>query len=219
MYERFVERRAKEALSDTPVVLIVGPRRAGKTTLVRKMGDAGCDYITLDDQTVLAAVQSDPTGFVRELDRAIIDEIQRAPELLLAIKKSVDEDYRPGRFLLTGSANVLTSPRVADSLAGRIETIEMLPLARAEIEGNTPTFLERLFDGRLQSAHNAIVGDDLVRLILLGGFPEALARESERRRQDWARSYLNSVLTRDLRDCQHRDKNGPVTGLKWGQLA
>lgn len=154
MYERFVERRAKEALSDTPVVLIVGPRRAGKTTLVRKMGDAGCDYITLDDQTVLAAVQSDPTGFVRELDRAIIDEIQRAPELLLAIKKSVDEDYRPGRFLLTGSANVLTSPRVADSLAGRIETIEMLPLARAEIEGNTPTFLERLFDGRLQSAHN-----------------------------------------------------------------
>lgn len=206
MYERFVERRAKEALSDTPVVLIVGPRRAGKTTLVRKMGDAGCDYITLDDQTVLAAVQSDPTGFVRELDRAIIDEIQRAPELLLAIKKSVDEDYRPGRFLLTGSANVLTSPRVADSLAGRIETIEMLPLARAEIEGNTPTFLERLFDGRLQSAHNAIVGDDLVRLILLGGFPEALARESERRRQDWARSYLNSVLTRDLRDIADIEK-------------
>lgn len=206
MYERFVERRAEEALSDTPVVLIVGPRRAGKTTLVRKMGDAGRDYITLDDQTVLAAVQSDPTGFVRELDRAIIDEIQRAPELLLAIKKSVDEDYRPGRFLLTGSANVLTSPRVADSLAGRIETIEMLPLARAEIEGNTPTFLERLFDGRLQSAHNAIVGDDLVRLILLGGFPEALARESERRRQDWARSYLNSVLTRDLRDIADIEK-------------
>ena len=114
--------------------------------------------------------------------------------------------YRPGRFLLTGSANVLTSPRVADSRAGRIETIEMLPLARAEIEGNTPTFLERLFDGRLQSAHNAIVGDDLVRLILLGGFPEALARESERRRQDWARSYLNSVLTRDLRDIADIEK-------------
>lgn len=206
MYDRFVERRAEEALSDTPVVLIVGPRRAGKTTLVRKMGDARRDYITLDDQTVLAAAQSDPVGFVRGLDRAIIDEIQRAPELLLAIKKSVDEDYRPGRFLLTGSANVLTSPRVADSLAGRIETIEMLPLARSEIEGKAPTFLERLFDGRLQSARNAIVGDDLVRLILLGGFPEALARENERRRQDWARSYVNSVLTRDLRDIANIEK-------------
>ena len=206
MYERFVERRAEEALSDTPVVLIVGPRRAGKTTLVRKMGDAGRDYITLDDQTVLAAAQSDPAGFIRGLDRAIIDEIQRAPELLLAIKKSVDEDYRPGRFLLTGSANVLTLPRVADSLAGRIETIEMLPLARAEIEGQAPTFLERLFDGRIQSSHNSIIGDDLVHLILLGGFPEALARESERRRQDWARSYLNSVLTRDLRDIADIEK-------------
>jgi len=117
MFERFVERRAEEALSDTPVVLIVGPRRAGKTTLVRKMGDAGRTYITLDDQTVLEAARSDPAGFIRGLDRAIIDEIQRAPDLLLAIKKTVDEDYRPGRFLLTDSANVLTLPRVADSLA------------------------------------------------------------------------------------------------------
>jgi uncharacterized protein len=97
MFERFVERRAEEALSDTPVVLIVGPRRAGKmTTLVRKMGEAGRTYITLDDQTVVEAAQSDPTGFIRGLDRAIIDEIQRAPDLLLAIKKTVDEDHRPG---------------------------------------------------------------------------------------------------------------------------
>ncbi|OWV71168.1 AAA family ATPase [Rhizobium sp. R339] len=206
MYKRFVERRAEEALSDTPVVLIVGPRRAGKTTLVRKMDEAGRSYITLDDQTVLAAAQSDPAGFIRGLDRAIIDEIQRAPELLLAIKKTVDEDYRPGRFLLTGSANVLTLPRVADSLAGRMETIQMLPLARAEVEGTTSTFLDRLFEGKLQSDRNGIVADDLVKLVLLGGFPEAIARESERRRQDWARSYLTSVLTRDLRDIADVDK-------------
>jgi hypothetical protein len=151
MFERFVERRAEDALSDTPVVLIVGPRRAGKTTLVRKMGEAGRTYITLDDRTVLEAAQSDPAGFIRGLDRAIIDEIQRAPDLLLAIKKTVDEDYRPGRFLLTGSANVLTLPRVADSLAGRMETIQMLPLARAEVEGRMPTFLEHLFAGKLRS--------------------------------------------------------------------
>lgn len=206
MFKRFIKHRAEEALSDTPVVLIVGPRRAGKTTLVKEMKEAGRDYITLDDQTVLEAARSDPAGFIRGLDRAIIDEIQRAPELLLAIKKTVDEDYRPGRFLLTGSANVLTLPRVADSLAGRMETLQMLPLSRAEIEDRTPSFLERLFDGNLQSQPKAVIGDDLVQLVLLGGFPEAITRERERRRQDWARSYLTSVLTRDLRDIAEVEK-------------
>ncbi|MGB8843758.1 MAG: ATP-binding protein [Aliidongia sp.] len=200
MYERFVKRRVAEALVDTPVVLIVGPRRAGKTTLVRTMGDAERRYITLDDQTALDAARSDPVGFIRGLDRAIIDEIQRVPDLLLAIKKSVDEEYRPGRFLLTGSANVLTLPRVADSLAGRMETIQMLPLAHAEVTGKMPSFLESLFDGTLKGDRAAIVGDDLVKLVVVGGFPEAIGRESERRRQDWARSYLTSILTRDLRD-------------------
>jgi predicted AAA+ superfamily ATPase len=206
MYERFVERRAEEALSDTPVALIVGPRRAGKTTLVRKMGEAGRTYITLDDQTTLDAAQSDPVGFIRGLDQAIIDEIQRVPDLLLAIKKTVEEDYRPGRFLLTGSANILKLPRVADSLVGRMETIHMLPLARAEVTGTTPRFLERLFGGKLQGDQAAIVGEDLVKLVLVGGFPEAISRDSERRRQDWARSYLTSVLTRDLRDIADIEK-------------
>lgn len=206
MFGRFVERRADEALSDTPVVLIIGPRRAGKTTLVKKMGTAERTYITLDDQTVLEAAKNDPVGFIRGLDQAIIDEVQRAPDLLLAIKKSVDEDYRPGRFLLTGSANVLTLPKVADSLAGRMETIQMLPLARAEIAGHSPSFLEGLFDGKLKNQPNAVVGDDLVQLVLLGGFPEALSRENERRRQDWARAYLTSILTRDLRDIADVEK-------------
>ena len=200
MYGRFAEHQVKEALSDTPVVLLVGPRRAGKTTLARKMQEAGRTYLTLDNRTTLEVAQADPVGFIRGLDRAIIDEVQRAPELFLAIKKTVDEDYRPGRFLLTGSANVMTLPRVADSLAGRIETIRMLPLARSEITGQTPTFLERLFTGNLQGTREEIVGDDLVRIVLAGGFPEAIARESERRRQAWARSWLTSVLTRDLRD-------------------
>nr|WP_216857016.1 Rid family hydrolase [Acidisoma sp. S159] len=116
-------------------------------------------------QTVLEAAQSDPAGFIRGLDRAIIDEIQRAPGLLLAIEKTVDEDYRPGRFLLTGSANVLTLPRVAYSLAGRMKTIQILPLARPEVEGRTPTFLEHLFEGKLRSRRDAILGDDLVRIV------------------------------------------------------
>ena len=206
MYKRFARRRVEEALADTPVALIVGPRRAGKTTLVRSMGEAGRRYITLDDQTALDAARADPTGFIRSLDRAVVDEIQRAPDLLLAIKKTVDEDYRPGRFLLTGSANVLTLPRVADSLAGRMETIRMLPLSRSEILGRAPTFLERLFSGELKFDGQAVLDDDLVRMALMGGFPEAISRTSERRRQDWARSYLTSVLTRDLKDIAEIEK-------------
>lgn len=206
MYKRLVSERVDGALADTPIVLIAGPRRAGKTTLARTIEGDDRTYITLDDQTALDAALSDPAGFVRGMDKAIIDEVQRAPEILLAIKKTIDEDYRPGRFLLTGSANVLTLPRVADSLAGRVETIRMLPLARAEIEGVAPTFLQRLFAGELQSAPDATLGDDLIRLALMGGFPEALTRSSERRRQDWERSYLNSVLTRDLRDIAEVEK-------------
>jgi uncharacterized protein len=206
MYARLIEPLVAEVLLDTPVALLVGPRRAGKTTLARKLGKAEHTYITLDDQTALDAAQSDPIGFVRGLNKTIIDEVQRAPDLLLAIKKSVDEDQRPGRFLLTGSANVLTLPRVADSLAGRMETIQLLPLARAEIAGNASSFLERLFAGKLQSAPSAIVGDELLQLVLLGGFPEVINRESERRRQDWAQAYLTSILTRDLRDIADIEK-------------
>lgn len=205
MFSRFAEGRAREALEDTPVVLVTGPRRAGKTTLVRQMGDDR-SYVTLDDQTALDAAQSDPIGFVRGMDRATIDEIQRVPELLLAIKKAVDDDYRPGRFLLTGSANVMTLPRVADSLAGRVETIPMLPLARAEIAGTPPTFLENLFEGQAQKPSDVVIGDELMELVFMGGFPEAISREKERRRQDWLRSYLTSILTRDLRDIAEVEK-------------
>lgn len=205
MYDRIIERRVKEALSDTPVVLIVGPRRVGKTTLVKKMGTGSRPYLTLDDQTTLDFARADPVGFIRGLNLAVIDEIQRVPELLLAIKKSIDEDYRPGRFLLTGSANVLTLPRIADSLAGRIETIHMLPLARVEVAGNPSSFLNCIFDGKL-AARDTVLGDDLVQLVLVGGYPEARTRDSERRRQDWIRSYLNSLLTRDLRDIAEVEK-------------
>ena len=206
MYTRFLEHRVRETLADTPVALVIGPRRAGKTTLVRAMGEDGRGYFTLDDQTVLAAARLDPAGFVRGLDRATIDEVQRAPELLLAIKKLVDEDYRPGRFLLTGSANVFTLPRVADSLAGRMETLRLLPLAQAEILDREPSFLEGLFAGKLPRPDRTAIGDELIGLVLAGGYPEAISRASERRRQDWIRSYLMSVLTRDLRDIAEIEK-------------
>ena len=113
--------------------MVTGPRQCGKTTLVR--GFASHRYITLDDDTVLEAARGDPSGFVRGLDQAIVDEVQRAPDLLRAIKKTIDVDRRPGRFLLTGSANVLTLPQVSDSLAGRMQVVNLFPLSRAEIGG------------------------------------------------------------------------------------
>ncbi|MCA3168252.1 MAG: AAA family ATPase, partial [Burkholderiales bacterium] len=118
LFPRLIQARLAEAMADTPVVLLAGPRQAGKTTLVRQVADKGLHYLTLDDELTLLSATADPVGMIRHLDRAVIDEIQRAPGLLLAIKKSVDEDRRAGRFLLTGSANLMALPRVADSLAG-----------------------------------------------------------------------------------------------------
>ena len=144
MHPRFIEPRIQTSLSDTRVVLLSGPRQSGKSTLAQHLADDGRPFFTLDDATTLAAVQRDPTGFIRGLDHAVIDEIQRAPELLLAIKQSVDTDRRPGRFLLTGSANLMTLPRVADSLAGRMATIDLLPLSPAELRGTPSTFRNRI---------------------------------------------------------------------------
>jgi uncharacterized protein len=125
VYPRFVEPRVREALSDTRVVMVAGLRQAGKTTLARQVAGHAMPFLTLDDATTRAAALADPVGFVRGLDRAVIDEVQRAPDLLLAMKASVDTDRRPGRFLLTGSANLMTLPRVADSLAGRMEIVRL----------------------------------------------------------------------------------------------
>jgi len=142
LYPRFLAPRVLAALADTPVVLLSGPRQVGKTTLVRQLADPARHYLTLDDDLTRLAAREDPVGFVRGIDHAIIDEVQRAPDLLLAIKRAVDEDRRPGRFLLTGSANLMALPRVADSPAGLVapafragivlyDGVETLPLGQA----------------------------------------------------------------------------------------
>ena len=206
MYPRFVKQRIREALADTRVVLLCGPRQSGKTTLARQVAGETIPFVTLDDPTTLDAARTDPVGFVRRLDRAIIDEIQRAPDLILAIKTAVDADPRPGRFLLTGSADLMTLPRVADSLAGRMGITRLLPLAQAELRGARPLFLDQAFAGETPTCSTAVVGDDLVETVLAGGYPEALTRSEWRRRQDWHLDYIEAIIQRDVRDIAQIDR-------------
>ena len=169
LYSRLIEPRVAEALLDTPVVLIAGPRQAGKTTLVRLIAEQqGRRYLTMDDELTLLSAREDPVGMIRSLDCAVIDEIQRAPQLLLAIKKSVDEDRRPGRFLLTGSANLMALPTVADSLAGRMETLLLLPLSQSEIESRIANWIDSAFAGEILKADRPAVGGALVERVLRG---------------------------------------------------
>jgi predicted AAA+ superfamily ATPase len=206
LFPRFAADRVTTALKDTPVVMVNGPRQCGKTTLVREFTNKNRTYITLDDDTVMESVRNDPSGFVRGLDMAVVDEVQRAPELLRAIKKSVDADRRPGRFLLTGSANVLALPQVSESLAGRMEIISLLPLSRSEILGKPPTFLKNALVGKIPKTFEIIIGDDLIRAALVGGYPEMLRRKDQKRRRAWARDYIKAIVERDIRDIADLDK-------------
>jgi len=203
---RLIQPRIAEAMHDTPVVLLAGPRQAGKTTLVRQIAQSGLRYLTLDDEVTLLSARNDPVGMIRSLDRAVIDEIQRAPALLLAIKKSVDEDRRPGRFLLTGSANLMAMPTVADSLAGRMETLTLLPLSQGELEGAKTNWLDSVFAGQLPQPGSAARSDDLVGRVSRGGYPEAMSRPTFKRRTAWARQYLDAMIQRDVRDVSGIEK-------------
>jgi len=200
-YPRLIEPRLAEALQDTPVVLLAGPRQAGKTTLVKQIAERQqLRYLTMDDELTLLSAREDPVGMIRSLDRAVIDEIQRAPQLLLAIKKSVDEDRRPGRFLLTGSANLMALPTVADSLAGRMETLSLLPLSQSEIESRSANWIDRAFAGQILKADQPVLGGALVERVIRGGYPEALSRSTAKRRVTWARQYIDAIIQRDVRD-------------------
>ncbi|RVT74253.1 ATP-binding protein [Agrobacterium sp. CNPSo 2736] len=206
-----IERKAyslvETSLSDTRVVLIAGPRQAGKTTLARQFEGPDRAYLTLDDAGTLQAARADPVGFIRGVHRVVIDEVQRAPELMLAIKESVDRDETPGRFLLTGSANLTAIPSIADSLAGRMAVIPLLPLAQAEIQSAPGRLLDRLFAGEAPVVETAAaIGTDLIDIVLRGGYPEAIRRPTPGRRTAWLEDYVALILDRDVRDIANIDQ-------------
>jgi uncharacterized protein len=200
LHPRFASGAVATALKDTPVVLVDGPRQCGKTTLVRDLVAGRREFLTLDDETVLESARSDPAGLVRSPGKFTIDEVQRAPELLRAIKRRVDLDRQPGRFLLTGPANLLAVPRVAESLAGRMEIVNLLPLSQSEIHGQKPGFLEAALRGRMVKPGELVIGKDLVDAVLTGGYPEMLRRKLPARRRAWARDYIRAIVERDVRD-------------------
>lgn len=199
MYSRTISERVERALGDTPVVFVAGPRQSGKSTLVRRIRPDA--YVTLDRATTRAGAAADPDGFVAGLaDPVALDEVQREPDLLLAIKAAVDDDRRAGRFLLTGSANVLMLPSVADALPGRMEIIHLWPLSQGEIHGAPDGFVDAVFGSGVRPRPSApLTRAELVGRLLRGGFPEVVQRPEDRR-DDWFESYLTALMEREVRD-------------------
>ena len=201
-YPRYLAARLREALADTPVVLIHGPRQSGKTTLARAVGERrGYRYFSFDSEALRQTAQQDPVGFVAALPaRAILDEVQRVPELFTAMKDAVDRRRVPGRFILTGSANVLLVPKLADSLAGRMGILRLHPLAQCELAGRRSRFLDELFGGGFRTRITDRLGGALAERIVAGGYLAALARRFATRRAAWYRDYVEAQVQRDVRD-------------------
>ncbi|GMV11397.1 MAG: hypothetical protein AMXMBFR55_31310 [Gemmatimonadota bacterium] len=201
-YPRYSEKRLTEALADSPAVLIHGPRQSGKTTLARSVGDRlGYQYTTFDDDVARAAASADPIGFVADLPgRAILDEVQHVPTLFSALKAAIDRARTPGRFILTGSANVLLVPRLSDSLAGRMEILRLHPLSQGEIARTEPHFIDALFTGSFRRSRGRRLAGELVERVVAGGYPAALQRAQPRRRAAWYRNYVDALVERDVRD-------------------
>jgi len=204
LYPRGSRKLIAEALGDTRVVLLMGARQVGKSTLAEEIvaGDHPAGAVSLDTQAPREAAIADPEGFVAGLERPVlIDEVQRGgPDLLLAIKSVVDRDRTPGQYFLTGSANVLRGRRVLDALTGRVEIVELWPLAQSEIEGAESNFVESLFAAEPPDVDDAAVGrKPLAGRLVAGGYPEARARPDGRRSR-WFDSYVAATLEKDLGD-------------------
>ncbi len=202
--ERFLKPRILEALDDTRIVVIQGARQVGKSTLASQVVALRHGrLVTLDDEVTRTAAELDPAGFVRQFPDGLlaIDEVQRVPALILALKMAVDADPRPGRFLLTGSANLLRLPAMQDSLAGRAEDVELFGFSQGELAGRRETFIDRVLAGESFTGHRSVLTRaDYLERACAGGYPEALARAIGRRRTDWYDNYLRRITERDAHD-------------------
>lgn len=199
-YPRWQKNNIQEAMRFRRVLLLTGARQCGKTTLAKELVNEDTEYRTLDDLTLKRAAENDPHGFVKHNRKTlIIDEVQRVPDLLPAIKKVVDEDTRAGQYLLTGSTNIQALPGVQESLAGRITKLRLRPLTQGEQQKAVPDFIDNAFSNHLSVPVKYFDKDALIKIACTGGFPEALLLEG-RRRKRWHMDYVNAILEHDLKE-------------------
>jgi predicted AAA+ superfamily ATPase len=201
LYPRWQQPIIEQALETRRVLLLNGPRQCGKTTLAKQMVSDDTAYRTLDDLALRQLAETDPHGFVKASAKTlIIDEVQRVPALLSAIKMVVDENTKPGQYLLTGSANIQSLPGVQESLAGRIRKLRLRPLSQGELSGASPTFIQKAFEASfLENGGRVFDRQTILELSFRGGFPEAIALDDRERRR-WHRDYVAALLERDLQD-------------------
>lgn len=212
---RHSEASVNEALTDTRVVLVTGARQCGKSTLLGLVAKGRkAEWRNLDSAAARQAAIADPTGFVDTAELMVIDEIQRVPELLLAIKEQVDTDPRPGRYLLSGSARVLALRGLPDTLPGRIEEIELWPFSQGEIDGTPDRFVDAIFEqGEALTHESAITRQEYAERIVRGGFPEALARANPRRRERFFDSYLADLVAHDVTQVTEIERTAEMRAL------
>ena len=206
MYTRYLQPILRELLGELRIVYLTGPRQAGKTTLARRVcRELGLEYVTLDNQATMAAVESDPHGFIRSLGakRVVLDEFQNAPALIPAIKEASDrlEPHERGKFLLTGSADIFRSARTQEALPGHMARLELLPLSVTELAGTRRNIIDYLLAGAFATAPAGPTGptrrEGIAGLVLRGGYPEVQSK-SPRGKQAWYRSYMEGRLYKDF---------------------
>jgi predicted AAA+ superfamily ATPase len=199
-YPRWQKASIKQLMLERRVLLLSGPRQCGKTTLARELESDGTEYRTLDDGTLREAAENDPRGFIKRSGKTlIVDEVQRVPPLLSAIKKAVDDDTSPGQYLLTGSTNIQSLPTVRESLAGRIAKIRLRPLAQGEIERTASKFIDLAFKQSFVRSHTYYDRDAVLDIAFRGGFPEPMLLQP-RGRKRWHTDYVSAILERDLKE-------------------
>ncbi|MCX7114738.1 MAG: DUF4143 domain-containing protein [Gammaproteobacteria bacterium] len=203
MYSRRLEPLLIEFLNEFRVIYLTGPRQAGKSTLVRSVAAlTGMDYLTLDNQAILAAAQNDPHGFIQSIGdrKVVLDEFQYAPQLILAIKEASDalSPQDKGKFILTGSADIFRSAKTQEALPGHMARLELYPLAQSELHPASNNIIDYLIVGNFQSQKTPLMTREaLAGIILQGGYPEVQTK-SPRAKQMWFRSYLEGRLWKDF---------------------
>jgi predicted AAA+ superfamily ATPase len=208
MLKRHIKPYLIKALNRSPVVLLNGARQVGKSTLVQEfVKEKGYIYLTFDDETVYLAAKNDPISFINNLQKPVIlDEVQRVPEIFLAIKIDVDKNRIAGRYLLTGSANPLLIPNLGDSLAGRMEIIDLMPLSQGELTGTVDMFIDTAFNSKaFKQPQEPVSKKELYQKIIIGGYPSVQGKDEETR-EAWMRSYINLLLQRDIKDLAQIEK-------------